>query len=171
MIIIHNEAKENFHVSYSEWFRDYVKTGTFKNYTVTHPRDVVELHKINPDTGEMVFNTLMDKKEAENTKRIEPRKYHVRNLEFKFYDRNLVFNKEYFKLHPNSSIRHHFERDKKKSKSTSFLGKIFLKLSASKKSDLKEKSEPFTRYEIISLWLMGIAAAAAIIIPILLYIL
>jgi|GEM_PF-2094267 len=109
MIIKHKIAQEPFPVTYSEWFHDYLKTGKFKNFTVASPSGVVELHKINPETGEMTFNMLMDKDASEKTRLIKPRMFHIRKLEYVFYDKNLVPNQRYFELHPQSSIRPHFE--------------------------------------------------------------
>lgn len=114
MIIKHNEAKEHFNVTYNEWFHDYLKKGKFKNFTVTNPKEVVELHSIDPTTGELKFSQLMDEKIAKQTKLKEPRRFHIKPLEFKMYDKNLVPNEEYFKVHPDSSIRPHIKKTNQK---------------------------------------------------------
>lgn len=162
MIIMHNEAREHFTITYAEWFKDYLKTGKYKNFTVTNPKDVVQLHRINQDTGEMVFSMLMDKKIAEQTQRKDPRKFHIKPLEYKMYDKNLVPNEEYFKLYPDSSIKQHFSHAFKELNTSTFFQKIKQRF----KFVPRQNRTPFTRYEMLTLLLMTLTLLAAIIIPI-----
>jgi hypothetical protein len=160
MIIMHNEAKEHFSITYSEWFNDYLKSGKFKNFTVTHPKDVMELHTIDQNTGEMGFCMLMDKKIAEQTKRKEPRRFHLKPLEYKEYDKNLVLNEENIKLHPNSPIKKLLNQTLGKSNTFTFYHKIKQRFQFVP----KQERLPYTRYEVYSLWLMILGIIATIIL-------
>jgi hypothetical protein len=158
MTIKHNEAQELFGVTYRKWLNDYLKTERHKNYTVTHAMHVFELHQIDPITGDMKFSQLMDEKEANQTKRQDPKKFHIKKLEYKYYDRNLAYNEDYFRLYPNSSLRPYFDASKVDGIKNSYFFDRLFKVFKYIKPKSKLDRDSVRHITIVSLMIITIVA-------------
>ena len=82
-----------YSITYREWRTEYVQKNKYIHFDIVNYDDVVELHVIDKETGELKFNQILDKKEAENNVRQFSTTQYIKPLSFEYYDKNLVLLK------------------------------------------------------------------------------
>ena len=89
MIIHHKQNDHLITLSYAEWLKDYIRTDKYVNYVVHDPSGVVELHKVDENTGEFKFNMLVDDYLGKQFVSREPIRFKTEPLSGSFSDEYL----------------------------------------------------------------------------------
>ncbi|MCP4054686.1 MAG: hypothetical protein GY739_16870 [Mesoflavibacter sp.] len=128
-------------VTFKEWKDNYLSNGNYKNYKIIDYFSVVELHRLKNDgTASMTF---MEKQNALETQIQFPNEFRIKELIFNGYNKWLI-----------------------KENSQGFFSKILYRIKdiAIPNAIPKEKKQPFSMYEILSLVLMALAVIVPLII-------
>lgn len=87
------DADSEIWVTYREWLTDYVKTEKHKYFEVTNDIGIVEVHRVNPDTGKLEFRILIDKDRYYKNPSALGQGIYIKPLSYEYYDKNLIINK------------------------------------------------------------------------------
>ena len=137
-----------YSLTYREWRTEYIQKNKYIHFDIVNYNDVVELHVIDKETGELKFNQILDKKEAENNVRKNSTTQYIKPLSFEYYDKNLV----YFKVYNYSGL--------------SFFKRLLKRIKQIIKPKKNPAKIPFTRAESMQIKIGIWAIAIAIIVPI-----
>jgi hypothetical protein len=128
------------------WHKEYLPNEKYLNYICYDVPEIFDLHKIDPITGNTSYVRSDFKHSLVHLVNKNPSEYVL-------------------KEHDSSKLDEHLMPvNETKSQSFSFLKKIVTKIQAINNPNKNPKSPPFTRYEKISLWFMGLAVIVPIII-------
>lgn len=90
MQIKNKKSDKPYSVTYREWRTEYLANNKHHHFEILNYDQVVELHVIDKVTGELKFNQVIDKTEADNNIRQFSTTQYIKPLSFEYYDKNLI---------------------------------------------------------------------------------
>lgn len=152
MQIKNKKTEVPYSITYREWRTEYIEKNKHIHFDIINYNNVVELHVIDKESGELKFSQILDKKEAENNATQFSTTQYTKPLSFEYYDKNLVP----LKFNDYSNL--------------SFFKRILKRIKQTIKPKKNPNKIPFSRIELMQIKIGIWAIAIPIVVTIVLFI-